>query len=572
MTQDQTPSLRFPEFRGAWAVKPLSGVIKVITPPKKLPTREYDKTGSFPIIDQSKSQISGWTDDKESIIDKGLPLIIFGDHTCVIKIAKNPFAQGADGIKIFGGSSDLTTEYLYQYLQFKPLESKEYKRHFSLLKERKVFYPDKKSGEMQKITECLSSLDEVITIHGDRLDGLKDYKRGLMQQIFPADGQTTPTLRFPEFQGKDPWEEKRLGDVLDKKSSTIAANTLENIEGIYPIYGASGLLKNINFYDEEKQYIAIIKDGAGVGRLMLCPPKSSVLGTLDKLHAKTPNNLHFLYYFCCSQVPFKNYIIGSTIPHIYFKDYAKNKIQVPPLAEQEKIAECFLSLDEVITIHGDRLDGLKDYKRGLMQQLFPAKGQTTPTLRFPEFSNTGAWKVKKMADLFSNRQEKGFLNLPLLSLTEKEGIIPQEKSNRRNTSNVDKSKYLRVCLKDIAYNTMRMWEGRSAFVDLEGIVSPAYTICKPKDQVDGLFFSYYFKTPMLIKIFRMYSQGLVNDTLSLKFLAFSKISILTPPLAEQQKIADYLSALDDLITVQKQKIKDLKHHKNGLMQQLFSKL
>ena len=193
----------------------------------------------------------------------------------------------------------------------------------------------------------------------------------------------------------------------------------------------------------------------------------------------------------------------------------------------------------------------------------------TPSLRFPEFRGAEAWAVKKLGDIFSNRQEKGFLNLPLLSLTEKEGMIPQEKSNRTNTSNVDKSKYLRVCLNDIAYNTMRMWQGRSAFVDLEGIVSPAYTICEPKDQVDGLFFSYYFKTPLLIKIFRMYSQGLVNDTLSLKFLAFSKISILTPPFAEQQKIAECLLSLDEVIAVQGDRLDGLKDYKTGLMQQLF---
>jgi type I restriction enzyme S subunit len=151
----------------------------------------------------------------------------------------------------------------------------------------------------------------------------------------------------------------------------------------------------------------------------------------------------------------------------------------------------------------------------------------------------------------------------------KEGIVPQENSNRKNNSNSDKSKYLRVVPGDIAYNTMRMWEGRSAYVGLEGLVSPAYTVCQPKDEVHSLFFSYYFKTPQLIEQFRQYSQGLVKDTLNLKYEAFSKIAVLTPAFQEQQKIADCLTSLDELINTESQKLVALKTHKNGLMQQLF---
>lgn len=100
-----------------------------------------------------------------------------------------------------------------------------------------------------------------------------------------------------------------------------------------------------------------------------------------------------------------------------------------------------------------------------------------PELRFPEFQ--GDWKTDPLGNLFIERNEKGFSDLPLLSLTEKDGIIPQKETNRKDNSSADKSKYLRICRGDIAYNTMRMWEGRSAYVDIEGVVSPAYTICQP---------------------------------------------------------------------------------------------
>ena len=192
-----------------------------------------------------------------------------------------------------------------------------------------------------------------------------------------------------------------------------------------------------------------------------------------------------------------------------------------------------------------------------------------PKLRFPEFREMGEWKNKRLGELFSDRQESGLSDLPLLSLMDKEGIVPQENSNRKNNSNSDKSKYLRVVPGDIAYNTMRMWEGRSALVGLEGLVSPAYTVCKPGVDAHSLFFSYYFKTPQLIEQFRRYSQGLVKDTLNLKYPAFAKIWAPAPDPAEQQKIADCLASLDVLITLEAQKLDTLKSHKKGLMQQLF---
>lgn len=192
-----------------------------------------------------------------------------------------------------------------------------------------------------------------------------------------------------------------------------------------------------------------------------------------------------------------------------------------------------------------------------------------PKLRFPEFRGADKWKNKRLGELFADRQESGLSGLPLLSLMDKEGIVPQEDSNRKNNSNSDKSKYLRVVPGDIAYNTMRMWEGRSALVGLEGLVSPAYTVCEPQPGVHSLLFSYYFKTPQLIEQFRRFSQGLVKDTLNLKYPAFAQILASVPTYPEQKKIAECLSSVDELLAAQAQKVDALKTHKKGLMQQLF---
>lgn len=189
-------------------------------------------------------------------------------------------------------------------------------------------------------------------------------------------------------------------------------------------------------------------------------------------------------------------------------------------------------------------------------------------LRFPEF--TCQWKNDKLGNIFINRQETGFLDLPLMSLTDEYGLIPQQETNKKDNSNTNKSKYLRVCEGDIVYNTMRMWQGRCAYCKNEGIVSPAYTVCIPKDTCDGEFFYYYFKTYSLVQKFHANSQGLVSDTLNLKFDKFSSIEIDYPEKKEeQQKIADCLSSIDELIEAESRKLKALEKYKKGLMQRLF---
>lgn len=192
--KDQTtPRLRFPEFEsvGEWEEEVLGNLVDTVTPPKKLPTSQYAQSGTFPIIDQSQDAICGWTDDFAAVVSDGLPHIIFGDHTCVLKLALSPFVQGADGIKILAPKKPVSVEFLFQSLLNDQLEMKDYRRHFSLLKERRVCFPDVKTGEQQKISDCLASLDTLLKALSDKISALKDHKKGLMQQLLPSPVEAT---------------------------------------------------------------------------------------------------------------------------------------------------------------------------------------------------------------------------------------------------------------------------------------------------------------------------------------------------------------------------------------------
>lgn len=188
---EKVPKLRFPEFKkdGEWNDDIVKNLVSTITPPKKLISSNYLESGKFPIIDQSQSFYCGWTNDSDAIIFNNLPLIIFGDHTCIIKMAKESFAQGADGIKILKSKNIIAPEFLFQFLLYNGVKQEEYKRHFSILKDKIVLFPKIETGEQQKIAACLSSLDELITAQAEKIEQLQQHKKGLMQGLFPKNDE-----------------------------------------------------------------------------------------------------------------------------------------------------------------------------------------------------------------------------------------------------------------------------------------------------------------------------------------------------------------------------------------------
>lgn len=147
------------------------------------------------------------------------------------------------------------------------------------------------------------------------------------------------------------WQVKTLAEVCTSKNSNIVLSSIENNTGKYPIYGAKGFLKTIDFYTIENESLGIVKDGAGVGRIFLLPEKSSLIGTMAYIQANENLNLKYLYYFLLT-INFNQYISGSAIPHIYFRDYKKEKIPLPPLETQkaivEKLESAFAHIDEAV--------------------------------------------------------------------------------------------------------------------------------------------------------------------------------------------------------------------------------
>lgn len=231
---------------------------------------------------------------------------------------------------------------------------------------------------------------------------------------------------------------------------------------------------------------------------------------------------------------------------------------LPTKKEQEKIAEILSAWDDGIETLEKLIEQKEILKTSLAQKYFQRKNNLFPL------------KQQKLEELFTNRKETNCCDLELLSVCDGLGIIPRSQLNAKDNSNEDKSKYLKVCIGDLAYNTMRMWQGRCGVSSYEGIVSPAYTVCIPKDNIDVDYMYYLFKTPHMIHDFWRYSQGIVDDTLNLKFNNFKVIKVWIPDKGTQTKIAKLLKSYDEEIQLLNSKLEKLKEQKKGLMQKLLT--
>ena len=159
--------------------------------------------------------------------------------------------------------------------------------------------------------------------------------------------------------------------------------------------------------------------------------------------------------------------------------------------------------------------------------------------------------------------------MELLSVTMNDGVVPRSEIEGKDNSSEDKSNYKVVLKGDMVYNSMRMWQGANGISPCDGIVSPAYTVLMPKNQISNGYFAALFKSPNLINQFRKNSQGMTSDTWNLKYPQIAPIKVCLPTLTEQEKIADMLGTLDKRIARQTQLVDSLKKYKRGVMQRIF---
>ena len=201
----------------------------------------------------------------------------------------------------------------------------------------------------------------------------------------------------------------KLGDICKKASSAVAQKDLENNEGNYPIYGASGFIKNVDFYHQEQPYVAIVKDGAGVGRVMKLPASSSVIGTMQYIIPNEGVNVSYLAY-ALEHMNLSKYYLGAAIPHIYFKDYCNEMLPNHTTSEQEHIATELDKVSEMISLRKQQLTKLDELVKARFVELFG-----------DPITNPMEWELHRFDSLCENLD---YRRQPITASEREAGIYP----------------------------------------------------------------------------------------------------------------------------------------------------
>lgn len=237
-----------------------------------------------------------------------------------------------------------------------------------------------KPSEQQKITDCLTSVDELIAAQTQKLNAVKTHKKGLMQQLFPAVGETVPKRRFPEFRDNGDWEEKVLGDICDMQAGKfVRANEInaDKADGTYPCYGGNGLRGFTKTFTHSGKYSLIGRQGALCGNVMLATDQFHATEHAVVVSPREGISTLWLYYLL-NHLNLNQFATGQAQPGLSVENLQKVELKIPAEEdEQQEIADCLASVDELISNQAKKIEALKSHKKALMQQLFPVTDEVS---------------------------------------------------------------------------------------------------------------------------------------------------------------------------------------------------
>lgn len=231
-----------------------------------------------------------------------------------------------------------------------------------------ILIPKPLKFEQQKIASFLNSLDEVINVKNEKLELLKGHKKGLMQNLFPQEGEKKPAIRFPEFTNDEEWSKS----VLDEFCFDISSGKDKNFEdGEFELFGSTGIIGKTEIPSYDGTYILVARVGANAGTLNKVNGKFGVTDNTLVINLKDANLLDFIYY-SLDNIGLNKLVFGSGQPLITGGQLKSLKLSVPKSEKEiQKIAYCLSTLDEIITAQAELIEQLKQHKKGLMQRLLP---------------------------------------------------------------------------------------------------------------------------------------------------------------------------------------------------------
>lgn len=372
------------------------------------------------------------------------------------------------------------------------------------------------------------------------------------------------------------WKMVLLGDVCTKASSNISLNKVADGLGEYPLFGASGFAKNINFYHQEKEYIAIVKDGAGVGRVMMLPPKSSIVGTMQYLLPKSNIYINYLCYIL-KQLDLTKYASGATIPHIYFKDYSKEDVFLPPIAKQREIAAVLDKASELVEKRKAQLAELDRLAESIFYDMFGdpvtnEKGWDMKTIEKLVVKNKNAIKRGPFGGALKKEifVEDGYL------VYEQFHALNNDFSFGRYYINEKKYKELigfAVVPNDIIISCSGVNLGKLAVIpdnSAKGIINQALLKITLNNEIitNSLFVKIFTNENFKDKYFG-YNRGCAIPNFP-PMSDFKQFQFICPPLSLQQQFAVRIEKIEEQKAKVKEALKESENLFQRLMQDMFN--
>jgi type I restriction enzyme S subunit len=420
--------------------------------------------------------------------------------------------------------------------------------------------------------------------------------QGAMSEQTNEKGALVPRLRFPEFREAAGWKLQPLGTLAKRR-------TTKNTEGehtrVLTNSAEFGVVDQRDYFEKdianqgnlEGYYIVEKGDYVYNPRISTSAPVGPI--SKNNIGAGVMSPLYTVFRFDNSNNDFYAYYFKSTHWHHYMRqasstgarhdrmsitndDFMGLPVPVSSPKEQQKIADCLSSLDELIAAESQKLTTLKTHKKGLMQQLFPREGETVPRLRFPEFREAGEWRKGKLGAIANLYKGKGISKAdivpngaqPCIRYGELYTIYGEVIHNVASSTNANASELFLSKKNDViipASGETKIDIAKAACV-MHDDIALGGDLNVIRSNQNGVFLSYQLNGPLRLTIARV-AQG--DTVVHLYPTQIEQLDVLFPNPVEQKKIADCLSSLDDLINAQTQKIDALKTHKKGLMQQLF---
>ncbi|MFP6842890.1 MAG: restriction endonuclease subunit S [Acinetobacter sp.] len=381
--------------------------------------------------------------------------------------------------------------------------------------------------------------------------------------------QKCPELRFNGYS--ESWEIKELREICSYHTSSLTVNDARS-KGQYKLYDANDCIGYTTENIQYSEYITIIKDGSGVGRVKVLPKETSFIATMGAITVKNQkDDLNFIYYQL-QRIDFSKHILGATIPHVYFSSYGSDSYPIPCGKEQIAISRFLQNLDQSIALHEKKLTQTQNLKKAMLEKMFPKAGSTQPEIRLKGFS--GEWDV----DTIGNVLQEVFrpINLDneakyrLVTVKRRNGGIA-ERAILKGKDILVKSQF-EVKAGDYVISKRQVVHGATGLVpyELDGsIVSNEYLVGQGTDKLNIEFFALLSTLPEMYKKFFLSSYGVDIEKLFFDVNDWKKREISLPCLAEQIQISKFFKQLDETLALQQQQLQTLKNLKQAFLEKMF---